>query len=114
MGRTRSQILPMFPLPHPTPKTTATTVHRMLPPHNDKHVQNGDIGAELNRFRPYLQMLARMQFDDVLQAKLDESDIVQQTLMEAHQSLGNFRGTSDREKAAWLRRILARNLADEL
>jgi RNA polymerase sigma-70 factor (ECF subfamily) len=59
-------------------------------------------------------MLARLQFDEVLQTKLDESDIVQQTLLEAHQSLTNFRGKSDREIAAWLQRILARNMADEI
>jgi RNA polymerase sigma-70 factor (ECF subfamily) len=59
-------------------------------------------------------MLARLQFDEVLQAKVDESDIVQQTLLEAHQSLAQFRGKSEAEKMAWLRRILARNIADEL
>jgi RNA polymerase sigma-70 factor (ECF subfamily) len=90
-------------------------LNRMQPPHNDEQARsNGEVGVELDRFRPYLRMLARIQFDDVLQAKLDESDIVQQTLLEAHQSLRSFRGTSDREKAAWLRQILARNLADEL
>jgi RNA polymerase sigma-70 factor (ECF subfamily) len=75
----------------------------------------GDDRAEaLNRFRPYLLMLARLQFDDVLQSKLDESDIVQQTLLEAHHSIAVFRGTSSGEMAAWLRQILARNLADEV
>jgi RNA polymerase sigma-70 factor (ECF subfamily) len=59
-------------------------------------------------------MLARLQLDDALQAKLDESDIVQQTLMEAHQSLADFRGQSDAEKAAWLQKILVRNVADEM
>jgi RNA polymerase sigma-70 factor (ECF subfamily) len=59
-------------------------------------------------------MLARLQFDEQLQAKLDSSDVVQQTMLEAHRSLGEFRGKTDREKAAWLRRILTNNLADEL
>jgi RNA polymerase sigma-70 factor (ECF subfamily) len=59
-------------------------------------------------------MLARLQFEEVLQTKLDESDIVQQTLLEAHQSLGNFRGKTEQEIAAWLQQILARNMADEV
>ena len=84
------------------------------PPEKDRKGCTDEGAAELSRFRPYLLMLARLQFDEELQAKLDESDIVQQTLLEAHRSLANFRGTSDWEKAAWLRRILARNMADEL
>ena len=70
--------------------------------------------AELGRFRPYLLVLARLEFDGVLQAKLDASDVVQQTLLEAHQSLAQFRGRSQAEMAAWLRQILARNLVDEV
>lgn len=75
---------------------------------------DADATAELGRYRPYLHMLARFQFDDVLQGKLDASDVVQQTLLEAHQSMAEFRGKSEQEKAAWLRRILTNNLGDEL
>lgn len=85
-----------------------------LPPtENNRHLDE-DAAAELGRFRPYLRMLARFQFDALLQAKLDASDVVQQTLLEAHQSMADFRGKSEREKAAWLRRILTHNVADEL
>jgi RNA polymerase sigma-70 factor (ECF subfamily) len=80
----------------------------------DSTERDGEASAELSRFRPYLVMLARLQFDEALQAKVDESDIVQQTLLEAHQSFAQFRGKSEAEKMAWLRRILARNIADEL
>jgi RNA polymerase sigma-70 factor (ECF subfamily) len=85
-----------------------------LPPKEDCQQLDADATAELGKFRPYLQMLARLQFDELLQAKLDSSDVVQQTLLEAHQSMAEFRGKSDREKAGWLRRILTNNLADEL
>ena len=69
-------------------------------------------GKILERFREYLCLLARMHLDARLRAKLDPSDIVQQTLLEAHQAIGQFRGRTDGERAAWLRQILARNLSN--
>lgn len=62
------------------------------------------------KYHSYLKMLARMQLRRAYQAKVDQSDLVQQTLMQAVQALDQFRGESEGELRAWLRQILARNL----
>ena len=67
---------------------------------------------ELDHFRSYLLLLARIRLDRKLQGKLDASDIVQQTMMEAHQAVASFRGEDVAAQAAWLRQILARNVAN--
>src|SRR5438067_1247930 len=68
----------------------------------------------LEKFRAYLMLLARLHWDKRLQGLLEPADLVQQTLLEAHQKLDQFRGRSDRELAGWLRACLAHNLQDAL
>ena len=70
-------------------------------------------GRLLERFRDYLALLARLQLGPKLRGKFDASDVVQQTPLEAYAKRDQFHGT-EAERPAWLRQILARNLADAL
>lgn len=66
----------------------------------------------VDRYRSYLLVLARAQIDRRLAGRLDASDIVQQALLEAHRDAGAARAVTSAQRAAWLRRILANNLAN--
>jgi RNA polymerase sigma-70 factor, ECF subfamily len=69
---------------------------------------------ELERQRGYLYLLARLQTDPLLRDKIDLSGVVQQTLLEAWQAEPKLVAMASGQRAAWLRRILANNLADEV
>ena len=71
-------------------------------------------GPALDRHRDYLHLLARLHLSPRLRGKLDPSDVVQQTLLKAHQHRHALRGQDPAQQAAWLRQILARLLTDAL
>jgi RNA polymerase sigma-70 factor (ECF subfamily) len=70
------------------------------------------LGRRLEAHRDYLTILARMQIGRRLQGKVDPADVVQETFLHALRDFAQFRGTSDRQLAGWLRQILAARLAE--
>lgn len=70
-------------------------------------------GILLDRYRNYLNLLARGMIGGALRPNLDPSDLVQQTFLEAHRDLPQFHGSGEPELAAWLRQILIHNLAHQ-
>jgi RNA polymerase sigma-70 factor (ECF subfamily) len=70
------------------------------------------LGRLLEQYRSYLALLARHQLGKRLQGKVESSDLVQDTFLEAQRDFGQFAGRSEGELLAWLRRILATNVAN--
>jgi RNA polymerase sigma-70 factor (ECF subfamily) len=70
------------------------------------------LGELLVYYRPYLALLARLKADRQLQAKFDDSDLVQETCLSAHRDFMQFRGNTEQEFTAWLRQIMAHTAAN--
>jgi RNA polymerase sigma-70 factor (ECF subfamily) len=62
--------------------------------------------------RSYLGFAARSQVETWLRRKVDASDLVQETLLEAFRDFDRFEGRTEQEWLAWLKKILAHNAAD--
>lgn len=80
-----------------------------------ERARGGDAAARERLFarcRSYVGVAARAQVESWLRAKVDASDIVQQTLLDVHRGLEQFRGETEAEWLAWLRRILNHNATD--
>jgi RNA polymerase sigma-70 factor (ECF subfamily) len=72
------------------------------------------VGKLLDRYRPYLRVIAQRQLDSDVRARVDASDVVQQTCLEAYRDLAQFRGSQEVELMAWLRQILRHNVSQTL
>jgi RNA polymerase sigma-70 factor (ECF subfamily) len=92
------------------PASAAPTISKLL-----IQARQGDRSA-LNRLfgacRNYVALLAENQVQSWLKVKVDPSDLVQQTLMEAYHGFARFQGGCEAEWLAWLRGILDHNAAD--
>ena len=70
-----------------------------------------DRTKRLMQYEAWLRLLARSEIDSRFQGKFDASDAVQQTLLEAWKGWQQFRGADEPQRLAWLRQILAHQLA---
>jgi RNA polymerase sigma-70 factor (ECF subfamily) len=69
-------------------------------------------GDLLAQYHNYLRLMARTLLGSKLRVCVDSSDLVQEAFLEACRDFPRFGGSTEAELLAWLRRILARNLAD--
>ena len=69
------------------------------------------LGELLELYRQYLKTVARRRMGSMLNRRLDVSDIVQQTMIDAHQHFAKFAGSQDDQVRAWLRHILQCNVS---
>jgi len=70
-------------------------------------------GRLLELYRRDLGVMAQSLMDPSLRSRVASSDLVQETLLEAHRDFERFAGKNKRGLAAWLHKILVRNLADQ-
>jgi RNA polymerase sigma-70 factor (ECF subfamily) len=69
------------------------------------------LGELLEIYRNYLKLLARAQVDLHLRSRADASDLVQETFLDACRDFQQFRGHTEAELMAWLKKILIYNIA---
>jgi RNA polymerase sigma-70 factor, ECF subfamily len=72
------------------------------------------VGQLLEHFRSYLKLIASHEIGSKLGAKLDASDVVQDTFLDAHRYFENFQGESVTQFTAWLRTVMAGVMANTM
>lgn len=66
----------------------------------------------LERYRPYLRLVAGKSIRNTFRTKFDPSDAVQQTCLDAFHGFEQFQGKEGKAFNAWLTTILQRNIAN--
>jgi RNA polymerase sigma-70 factor (ECF subfamily) len=69
------------------------------------------LGKVLEKCRHYLLHIANAEMDSRLRPKAGDSDLVQETFLEAHRLFTRFQGTSSADLLGWLRAILKNKAA---
>jgi RNA polymerase sigma-70 factor, ECF subfamily len=68
----------------------------------------------IEKYRHWLRLLGELQVDRRLKGKVDLSGVVQQTLYEAYQARADWCDQPSDQRLAYLRKVLAHNLSDEV
>ena len=74
--------------------------------------QSEPLGEICRRLHDYLTLTAERMLDPETRAKVGVSDVVQQSLLEAHTDFEQFSGHGEAELRSWLEQILRHNLID--
>lgn len=69
------------------------------------------LGQLLLDYETYLTLLVRSRLGADLRSKADPADVVQAAFLDAHRQFPNFRGDAEAEFTAWLRTLVAGQLA---
>jgi len=70
------------------------------------------LGDLLEMHRGYLKVLAQRYLEGPLEARVDASDLVQQTFLSVFRNFQRFEGAEEGEFVAWLRKVHQRNVQD--
>ncbi len=92
---------------------SAVSKHRELI-HRARAGDEEALGRLLDGHRAYLKLLAQRAVGGRLEARLDSSDLVQQTCLSAFKNFGRFDGDDEAQFVAWLRTIHERNIHDTI
>lgn len=68
----------------------------------------------LRSYFRYLNKLSQDHLDDRVRIRESPSDVVQETMLEAHRDFDAFAGTTIEEFTGWIRKILFNNLANTI
>jgi RNA polymerase sigma-70 factor, ECF subfamily len=74
----------------------------------------GSTDSFIWKYTDYLRRLARRRLGPRLRGKVDQSDLVQEAILQAHLARDQFRGKSEPQRRLWLRTILESKVAGAL
>ncbi len=78
------------------------------------HGDQASLDQLLASYAGYLNVLTRAQLDRRILRRVSPSDIVQETLFEAHRDFAHFHGEGIEQFTGWLRKVLVHNISNSV